>query len=167
MGHFAGRLVAITVLIAAVGAAHADQSPAPSAQALSLARTLVTETQAGGAWTMNGIQFPAATIAKDVGAEGREQIKTVMSEAFFPTMFNHFDDLTEIQVKSYATVLSIDDMKAAIEFFGSPAGKDLIRLKSQIMRTNATRTYMLMGTITAELQASIKSTAKAHGWPSN
>jgi hypothetical protein len=167
MGRLAGRLVAIAVLVMVVAAAHADQPPAPSAEALSLARTLVTETQAGGIATMNGIQFPAATLAKDVGATGREQVKAVMAEAFFPTMFDHSDDLTEIQVKSYATVLSIDDMKAAIAFFGTPAGKDLVRLRSSIMRTNATRAHLLMQKINAELKANMDATAKAHGWTSN
>jgi hypothetical protein len=165
MGQLAGRLVTVAALVILASAAR-GQPPAPSAEALALARTLVTDTHVGGAATMNGIEFPARSIATDVGAADRLQTKTVMSEAFFPTMFNHSDDLTEIAVKSYAAVLSIDDMKAAIAFFDSPAGKDLLRLRERILRTNATKTFLLLGKVNGELKDSIAATVKAHGWAS-
>jgi len=175
MGRWRGWIGAVAVIAATFCAANADQpsarpgapAGAPSAEALALARTLVEATSAGGMNTMSGLDLPVGNLRKELGATSPPQVKAVMTEAVFPTLFDHSDALTDLQVKSYATLLSIDDMKAIIAFYNTPAGKEMLRTRPAIAQTNVTRAFKLVDNLNPALRASVASTAKAHGWTIN
>jgi hypothetical protein len=189
MRRWTGWLGAVAASAVTLVAAHADQpsahqaapvvappvvpSPvvpppgAPSAEALALARTVVEASGAGGMNTMSGLDLPVGKLRRELGATTPPQVKAVMTEAVFPTLFDHTDELTNLQVKSYATLLSVDDMKAIIAFYNSPAGKDMLRARAAIGQTNMTRAFKLVNSLNMDFRANVKIVAKAHGWPTN
>ncbi len=142
----------------------ADQNKKPpSAEALSLARALTEKTGGGGLSTMNGLSPPIGGALKQLHV-GPVHAQAVMHEALFAVLEAHRDELTDIQVKSYATTLSIDDMKAAIAFYDSPAGKDLVKYRTKLAVANTMGVAELFEKLQPEFAAKTEEVLKAHGW---
>jgi hypothetical protein len=125
-------------------------SPAP--ESLALARSLVTKSGGGGIMAMNGLSLPLSNLLKQLGVHP-DQSKLVMSQAIMPVLLDHGDDLTAIQANSYAAVLSVDTMKAAIAFYDSPAGKELVRARAPMMQMNMAAVSKLFETLKPEFKA--------------
>jgi hypothetical protein len=139
-----------------------NQKP-PSAEAISLARTLTEKTGGGRLATMNGMSLPISKVMRQLHV-GPAHAEAVMHEALFTVLESHSDDLTSIQVMSYATTLSIDDMKAAIAFYDSPAGKDLVKYHNKMVMVSTAAVMQLFDKLQPEFAARTEEVLKRHGW---
>jgi len=99
----------------------------------------------------------------EMGITDRRQFRAVVDSAFVPTLGDHADDLTGIQVKSYATLLSVDDLKAANAFYASAAGQDLIKLRYKVQQKNAAGLHELLETLKPEITKKTQDALAAHG----
>jgi hypothetical protein len=158
------RSCGVALLILTTSAAAFGDAPQPSADAIRLARSLVEASGAGGMAAMNGIALPLPQILTEIGVTKQEQRRVVVHEAIMPTLNEHSDDLTDIQIRSYASLLSIDDLKAAIAFYDSPAGKDLVKYKFKLIQANMAGGFSLIATLKPEIEAKAQDVRKAHGW---
>jgi mannose/fructose/N-acetylgalactosamine-specific phosphotransferase system component IIC len=145
------------------GATPAAAPATPSPEALALAQTLVVKSGTGRMSAMSGLTLPMARVMHEL-AVGQEHSNVVIHEAIMPTIEDHDDDLTEIQAQSYATILSLDDMKAAIAFYESQAGKDLVRAHPQIMMANMGGLNALFQKLMPEFKTKTDEVLKNHGW---
>lgn len=168
------RFYLVALLVAGAMPAHAQapSSPAmppaastaaPSPEALALARTLVEKSGTGRMGAMNGLSLPMARVMHEL-AVGQEHSASVIHEAIMPTIMDHEDELTDIEVHSYAATLSVDDMKAAIAFYETPAGKDLVQARSQIMMANMGGVNALFEKLMPDFRAKTDEVLKTHGW---
>ncbi len=142
--------------------APADQA-APSAEALKLARTLTEKSGGGRLGTMEGLSLPMARLVRELQV-GPAHGNAIIHEVIMPTLYDHVDDLTAIQVQSYATNLTVDDMKAAIAFYDSPAGRDLVRMRTRITTGNMEGVSKLIDSLQPEFEKRTDAVLKAHGW---
>jgi hypothetical protein len=151
-----------------MSAAGASATPAPSApptaESLGLASTLVEKTGTGGVAATNGLALPLPRLMHEMGIEDPKHFGVIMHEDVMSVMNDHSDALTDIQAKSYAALLSVEDLKAAIAFYDSPAGKTLVRLRFKLLQTNMAQANTLMQTLKPEIEAKTQETLKAHGW---
>jgi hypothetical protein len=138
---------------------------APSAEALALARTLVQESGVGGQAAMNGMVVPPPGYLASLGVTDPRQAAVVAHDAVMPDLGDHADALTDIQVKSYATLLSVPEMKAAIAFFGSPAGKNYVKIRDSRVQDEMSKASALIAKLEPEITAQVSAVARAHGWP--
>jgi hypothetical protein len=142
----------------------ADQNPPPpSAEALRLARTLTEKSGGGRLATMNGMSLPISKVIRQLHV-GPAHAEVVMHEALFTVLEEHSDDLTNIQAMSYATTLSIDDMKAAIAFYDSPAGKDMVKYRNKMVMATTVGVMQLFEKLQPAFAAKTEEVLKAHGW---
>jgi hypothetical protein len=133
---------------------------APTAEALALASKLVDLTGGSGMGAMNGL--PMGGLAKLLGATDPEQSRIVMHDAVMPTLNDHADDLTKIQVEAYASSLTVDELKGAVAFYSSPAGKAMQRTKFAVLRSKMQGVQALIVKLRPELEAKTKEVLKAH-----
>jgi hypothetical protein len=140
-----------------------SNEPAASPEALALARKLVDETGTGKARAMEGLSLPIARIIKSLGVPPQHG-GDVMRAVIMPVMFDHGDELTAIQTNSYASNLSLDDLKASVAFYATPAGKDLAQARSRIMNFNMTAVTALFEKLMPEFRKRTDEVMKEQGW---
>jgi hypothetical protein len=162
----------VVALALCAGPAVAQPSPppmpppsaaAPSPEALKLARILTEKSGGGGIETMSGLSLPMARVLHELKV-GPVHANTIVQEAILPTLSVHKEELTAIQTQSYATNLSIDDMKAAIAFYESAAGQDLVRTHSRVLMANMAGVSNLFETIMPDFEKQTDAVLKQHGW---
>lgn len=163
---------AILLVIAAVSASAVRAQPpsapvqqTPTAEALALARTLVEKSGVGGQAAMTGLIIPPPGYIASLGVTQPQQVQAVTHDAVMPTLGDHADALTDIQVKSYATLLSVPEMKAAIAFFDSPAGQNLAKFRGPRIQGEMAKATALIAKLEPEITAQASAVAHAHGWP--
>ena len=159
-----GYFVAGLAFCLIAGQAAAQSVAAPSAEAIATARILVDKQAAGGTSTMNGLALPFPHLMKELGVTDPTHFGVLIHEGVMPVVSKHADELTEIQVKSTASLLSVKDMKAAIAFFDSPAGQDLVRLKFKLLQTNMNQAADLIESLKPDIKVQAEASLKAHGW---
>lgn len=135
---------------------------APSPEALALARDLVVKTSGDQAATLQGISGPMVGMMQQMGIKQPDRAQAL--EAVVPVLTAHYDDLINIQAKSFASALTIDDMKAIGAFYNTPAGQSLIRAQPQLAQATLTGMTQWMTSLQPELQAKIQQMVKSHGW---
>jgi hypothetical protein len=158
------RLRWATLAVALTVATPAFAQSDPSPEALKLARDLVTRTEGDRAATLQNMSAPMVGMMQQMGVTQPDRAQALVNEALLPLLSDHYDDLLAIQSKSYASALSVDDMKAAIVFYDSPAGKDFIRAQPALAKSKLTGMTQWMGGLQPEMQSRIQATMKAHGW---
>ncbi len=156
---------ALLVLAMCTHVVRSQTVPTPNPEALSLARALVAKSDAGGQVAMAGLIMPPPAYLAELGITDPRQVQAVSHEAIMPTLGDHQDALTDIQVRSYATLLSTADMKAAVAFYDSPAGKKFVQLKYGHMSANMAGASALIEKLRPEIEAQARVVARAHGWP--
>jgi len=133
-------------------------------EALTLARQLVLKAEGDRNTTIQSISTPMVGMMQQMGVRDPAQAQALVSEAIIPVLQEHFDQLLTIEAQSYASVLSVDDLKAAIAFYDSPAGQDMIRAQPQLAQAKITGMTQWMGTLRPELQTKIQAMMQAHHW---
>jgi len=158
----AGALALALVLPALPAFAQTAASPSP--EALKLAEQLVAKVGGERAATLQAISGPMVGMMQQMGIQQPDRAQALVQEAVMPVLSAHYNDLVQIEAKSYASVLSVTDLKAIVAFYDTPAGQSLIRAQPQLAQAKVTGMTQWMGTMQPELQAKIQQTLKTHGW---
>ena len=116
--------------------------------------------------TMNGLSLPLANVIKQLHLRP-DQARQAMNTVLMPVLTNHTDELSEIQARSYASVLSTDTMKTAIAFYDSPAGQAFVAARGRMTRMNMQAVQSLFETLMPEFQAKADVVFKADAAPKN
>ena len=148
-----------------MGSARGQSPAAAQPDAIALARTLVEKSGVGGEGAMAGLVPPVPDYLHQLGVTAPDQIRVLAHDVVMPTLSDHAADLTEIQVKSYAALLSVADMKAAIAFYDSPAGQDFVKYRYRRVQADIPQGEALIERLRPEIEARAQAVAHAHGWP--
>ena len=122
---FRGGTLAVALALSPFAAS--AQTAVPGPEALALARDLVVKTSGDRDATLQSIGGPMAGMMQQIGISQPDRAKALVQEAVMPILTTHYDDLLAIKAKSFAAMLSIEDMKAIGAFYGTPVGQSLIR----------------------------------------
>lgn len=160
------RLVcnAVALALAFSPVAASAQTAAPSPEALALARELVVKTAGDRDATLQSVSGPMVGMMQQMGTRQQDRAQAMVQEAVMPVLTAHYDDLLTLRVKSYASVLSVEDMKGISAFYNTPAGQSLIRAQPQLAQATVTGMTQWMSGLQPELQTKIQQVLKAHGW---
>ena len=109
--------------------------------------------------------LPVPDYLRQLGVTAPNQVRVLAKEVVMPALGDHSEDLTAIQVISYATLLSVPEMKAAIAFYDSPAGLNFVKTKSLRARANLPEGAALISQLRPEIQLRAGEVARTHGWP--
>ncbi len=131
---------------------------------LDLAKQLVGKTAGEKEQVLTGMSTPMIGFMQQMGVRDPTKARELVDEAIMPLLREHYDELVEIQARSYAEALSVDDLKATLAFYDTKAGQDLIKAQPVLAQTRVTGMTQWMGTLQPEMQARVAKTAKAHGW---
>ncbi|HUA76089.1 MAG TPA: DUF2059 domain-containing protein [Acetobacteraceae bacterium] len=140
---------------------------APTPEALALARTLLTKMNGDPAVTIHQISGPMVGMLQQMGISDPTRARVIVQEALIPLLSSHYDELIEIMAKAYAATLSTDDMKAAVAFYESPAGQNLVAAEPKLAQAKLIGLTQWMSGLQPEMQEKIEEVIKAHGWEQN
>ncbi len=140
---------------------------APTPEALALARTLLTKMNGDPAVTIHQISGPMVGMLQQMGISDPTRARIIVQEALIPLLSSHYDELIEIMAKAYAATLSTDDMKAAVAFYESPAGQNLVAAEPKLAQAKLIGLTQWMSGLQPEMQEKIEEVIKAHGWEQN
>lgn len=155
---------ALALTLAMLPVAALAQTAAPTPEALTLARDLVVRTSGDRDATLQSISGPMVGMMQQMGIREPDRAKAVVDEAVMPILTAHYDDLVTLKAKAYASVLSIDDMKAIGVFYNTKAGQSLIRAQPQLAQAQLTGMTQWMSALQPEMQTKIQQIVKSHGW---
>jgi len=144
-----------------------DKPPASAAQdpaTLKIAREVVAQMQGDRANTLNAMAAPMAGMMQQMGVKEPERAQVIVREAVLPMLTAHYDELLDIQARSFASVLTKDDLQAVGTFYASPAGRRLVAVQPQLAQAQMTGTTQWMQTLMPEMQTKIVQVINAHGW---
>lgn len=158
------RATLLASMMAAAGATATAQTTAPSPEAISLGRELVEVTTGNKDQTLAAMRGPMAGLVGQMGISDPAKANTLVNEAMLPVLSEHFDDLLRSQAASYAQILSVDDLRAVITFYHTPAGKDLVAAQPALASARLTSLTQWLQGFQPEIAAKVKQVAEAHGW---
>ena len=156
--------LALALLAPVLAAPSAGAQPAPSSEALKVARDLVTKAAGDRNATIQGLRAPMIGMMQQMGVRQPDRAQAVVQEAILPLLDQHYDELMDLQAKSYAQVLSVPDMQAISQFYSTPAGQSLIRAQPQLAQLKVAEIGQWMGALQPEMQTRIQAIMKTHGW---
>ena len=159
---FRGGTLAVALALSPFAAS--AQTAVPGPEALALARDLVVKTSGDRDATLQSIGGPMAGMMQQIGISQPDRAKALVQEAVMPILTTHYDDLLAIKAKSFAAVLSVEDMKAIGAFYGTPAGQSLIRAQPQLAQATLTGMTQWVTALQPEMQTKIQQVVKSHGW---
>ena len=131
---------------------------------LKLAREYVAKTDVDRDNTINAMTAPMTNMLQQQAGLPPDKAATLVREAMLPLLKEHYDALLDILATSYAAVLTADDLKAAIAFYDTPAGKHLITAQPRLAQSKMAGMGQWMNTLQPEMQARIQKVSKDHGW---
>ena len=158
------RLDLITTALALSALAGPGWAADPSAESIDLAKQMMAITEGDRTTTINGLAGPMVGMMQQMGIREPEKAQALVNEALLPLMTEHYDELSAMQAKSYATQLSADDMKAAIAFYKTPAGKDLVAAQPKLAQAKMVDMTAWMQKLQPEMMTKVQATMTAHGW---
>ena len=158
------RAILAVIATASACAAQAQSSAGPTPEAVALARTLVEKSGAGAEQAVAGLVLPIPEYLHQLGVTSPDRIRVLSREVVMPALGDHSAELSEIQVKSTATLLSVPEMKAAIAFYDSPAGMNFVKSRSRLTQANLPEGAALISQLRPEIQLRAGEVAHAHGW---
>ncbi len=81
---------------------------------------------------LNAIATPMVGMMQQIGIKQQDQAQTLVQEVVMPTLTAHYDELLDIQARSFAAALGKDDLQAIAAFYATPAGKRLVTAQPQL-----------------------------------
>ena len=150
--------------LAQAGPPPAGAPATPDAATLAAARELVSQMQGDRATTLNGMAAPMVGMMQQMGIKEQDRAQTIVQEVVLPMLTAHYDALLDIQARSFASVLSKEDLQAVGTFYASPAGRRLAAAQPQLAQAQMTGVTQWMQGMMPEMQAKIAQAVKAHGW---
>lgn len=137
---------------------------APDADTLKAAREVVTQMQGDRATTLNAMAAPMTGMMQQMGIREPDRAQTLVQEVLLPMLGAHYDELLDIQARSFASVLGKEDLQAVSAFYASPAGRRLAAAQPQLAQAQMTGVSQWMAGMMPEMQTKIAQAIKAHGW---
>lgn len=107
---------------------------------------------------------PMVPLVQQLGVREADKAQTLVQEVILPTLTENYDKLLDGQAKSYASVLSVPDLKALAAFYDTPAGRNVAAAQPRLAQAQLAATTSWMQGIAPELQAKLQQAIKAHGW---
>lgn len=141
-----------------------QSSAAPDAATLKAAREVVSQMQGDRTNTLNSMSGPMVGMMQQMGIKEQDRAQVLVQEVVLPMLTARFDDLLDIQARSFAGVLSKEDLQAIGAFYATPAGKRLAAAQPQLAQAQLTGTTQWMGQMMPEMQAKLAQAIKTHGW---
>lgn len=171
-------IAALALLVWGPGSAAAQTAPAqpvttpapagspsePSPEAMRIATEIVDKTAQNREATIRAMSAPLAGMMQQMGIRQPDRAKTLVDEVLTPMLSQHIDDLFKLQARSYATTLSLDDLKGLNDFYATPAGRDVLALQPALASNLLSNTTAWMRGLAPELQSRMQAAMKAHGW---
>jgi hypothetical protein len=149
----------------------AQPAPSPNPTAVALdpatlkaAREVVTQMQGDRTALLNAIAAPMIGMMQQIGIKQQEQAQVLVQEVVMPTLTAHYDELLDIQARSFAGALGEDDLQAIATFYASPAGKRLVVAQPQLAQAQMAGTQQWMQSVMPEMQGKLTKAIQAHGW---
>ncbi|GBU18824.1 hypothetical protein AwMethylo_30390 [Methylobacterium sp.] len=105
---------------------------APDAATLKVAREAVSQMQGGRAATLNAMAAPMTAMMQQMVVKEPDRAQVLVKDVVMPILTSRYDELLDIQARSYASVLGKDDLQAIGAFYASPAGKRLAAAQPQL-----------------------------------
>ena len=131
---------------------------------LAAAREVIKAAQGDRMAVLEAMKPPMIGMVQQMGLKDRDKAQVMVSEVVMPTLAEHYDELVSIQALAFAAVLSKEDLQAVAAFYGTPAGRNLVKAQPQFAQALLTGMRQWMGSIGPELQTKIAKAAEAHGW---
>lgn len=157
-------LAALCLATALSGAAFAQQPSAPDAATLASARDVVAKMQGDKATVLQSMAAPLAALVSQMGVKEPERAQVLVGEVIVPTLSANYDALLDVQARSYASVLSAEDLRAVATFYNSPAGRNLAAAQPRLAQAQMTGMTQWMSGIAPELQQKLAAAIQKHGW---
>ncbi|MEH3144162.1 MAG: DUF2059 domain-containing protein [Methylobacterium frigidaeris] len=142
----------------------APAASTPDAATLKAAREVVALMQGDRTTTLNALSGPMTGMMQQMGIREPDRARVLVQEVVLPTLTTRYDDLLDIQARSFASVLGKDDLQAVATFYASPAGRRLAAAQPQLAQAQLTGVTQWMGQLMPELQAKVAQAVKTHGW---
>ncbi|MCE4222887.1 DUF2059 domain-containing protein [Methylobacterium sp. C25] len=131
---------------------------------LAAAKEVVAAAQGDRAAVLAAMKTPMVGMMQQMGIKEVDRAQIMVDEVVLPTLAAHYDDLLSVQALAFAAVLSKDDLKAVAAFYGTPAGKNMVKAQPQLSQAMLTGMQQWMGSLTPELRDKIAKASQAHGW---
>ncbi|NEU14099.1 DUF2059 domain-containing protein [Methylobacterium sp. BTF04] len=144
--------------------AKTDVSATTDPATLKVAREVVAQMQGDRATTLNSMAAPMAAMMQQMGIKEPERAQVIVREAVLPMLSDHYDALLDIQARSFASVLSKDDLQAIGTFYASAAGRRLATAQPRLAQAQMTGMSQWMQGLMPEMQTRVMQAIKAHGW---
>lgn len=145
----------------------AGQGEAPDTEALRLAREIVAHTTGDRSATLQAISGPMVGMMQQMGVADPAKAQALVQEAVMPLLGAHIDALIDMEAQSYARALSVDDLRASLAFYESPAGRDLAAAQPMLGQARVSNLTQWIGGLQPEIAARTRQVMKEHGWDRN
>ena len=148
----------------------AQPAPQPAAPAMSdpatlkAAREVVAQMQGDRTALLNAMATPMVGMMQQIGIKQQDQAQMLVQEVVLPTLTAHYDELLDIQARSFAAALGKDDLQAIATFYASAPGKRLVAAQPQLTQAQLTGTQQWMQSVMPEMQGKLTKAIQAHGW---
>lgn len=169
--HISRLIACLYVGVALPCVALAQPVPSPTAPAttsdpatLKAAREVVMQMQGDRTALLNAIATPMVGMMQQIGVKQQDQAQTLVQEVVMPTLTAHYDELLDIQARSFAAALGKDDLQAIAAFYATPAGKRLVTAQPQLAQAQLAGTQQWMQSVMPEMQGKLAKAIQAHGW---
>ncbi|HUC19165.1 MAG TPA: DUF2059 domain-containing protein [Acetobacteraceae bacterium] len=160
------RLLAALVVLPVLPAA-AQPAAGPSPEAISLASIMLAKMSGDPTATIHQLGGPMVAMLQQMGISDPDRARVIVQEALIPLLTSHYQDLLSMWAKDYAATLSAADMKAAIAFYESSAGRSLVAAGPKLDQAKFIDLTQWMAALQPEMQQRIEQALKAHGWENN
>lgn len=137
---------------------------APDALTVAGAREVVVKMQGDCEVALASMGDPMVGLIQQMGVKDPERAQVMVREVILPVMTAHYDELLDIQARSFAGVLGANDLKAVSAFYDTPAGKALAKAQPQLGQALLTGMTQWMDALASEIQSKLVQAIKAHGW---
>ena len=137
---------------------------APDPATVKAARDVVAQMQGERTAVLNAMAAPMVGMMQQVGVKQQDQAQVLVQEVVLPLLSAHYDELLDIQARSFATVLNKDDLQAISAFYASAAGKRLVAAQPQLTQAQLTGTQQWMQSVMPEMQGKLAKAMQDHGW---
>lgn len=160
---------ALSLSIAIPGVLLAQPAPTPPTAApdpatLKAARDVIAQMQGDRTALLSSMAAPMVGMMQQIGIKQTDQAQVLVQEVVMPTLSAHYDELLDVQARSYATTLGKDDLQAIATFYASPAGKRLVAAQPQLAQAQLAGTQQWMQSVMPEIQGKLTKAIQAHGW---
>lgn len=156
-----GLSPSIAVAQAAPKPASQDASVDPAT--LKAAREVVAQMQGDRTALLNSMAAPMVGMVQQFGVKQADQAQMIVQEVVLPTLSAHYEELLDIQARSYASALGKDDLQAIATFYATPVGKRLVAAQPQLAQAQLAGTQQWMQALLPEIQGKLAKAIQARG----